>query len=93
MTTSHHLSLLSGAEIRDHLDPLTAVLEDCVNGGASVSFLLPFHPETARAFWRDVADSVDASERLLLVAESRGNPAFCADAGRRDERNLGVLGG
>ncbi|ALR76761.1 GNAT family N-acetyltransferase [[Enterobacter] lignolyticus] len=69
MTTSHSLLLLSGAEIRDRLDPLVAVLADCVNGGASVSFMLPFHPDTARAFWRDVADSVDAGERLLLVAE------------------------
>ena len=50
-------------------DALADVLADCVAGGASVSFMAPLAPETARAFWRDVARGVAAGDRLLLVAE------------------------
>lgn len=48
---------------------LTDVLVDCVEGGASVSFMLPLSRERAEAFWRKVARGVDAGERILLVAE------------------------
>ena len=34
---------------------LTEVLIDCVEGGASVSFMLPLSREKARAYWRSVA--------------------------------------
>jgi ribosomal protein S18 acetylase RimI-like enzyme len=51
------------------LDALAAVLIDCVEGGASVSFMLPLTHERALAFWRRVADGVHAGERALLVAE------------------------
>jgi GNAT superfamily N-acetyltransferase len=48
---------------------LTDVLIDCVEGGASVSFMQPFTRERAMAFWRRVADGVERGERALLVAE------------------------
>lgn len=51
------------------LQQLADVLVDCVEGGASVSFLLPITRERALAFWRRVADGVAAGERVLLVAE------------------------
>ena len=54
------------------LQGLSAVLCDCVDGGASVSFMQPFSPEQARAFWRDVGDAVARGERALLVAEDAG---------------------
>lgn len=50
---------------------LTDVLTDCVEGGASVSFMLPLSRERALAFWRRVADGVTAGSRALLVAEDR----------------------
>ncbi len=52
-----------------HLAGLTDVLIDCVEGGASVSFMLPLSQERARTFWRGVADGVAAGKRALLVAE------------------------
>jgi GNAT superfamily N-acetyltransferase len=52
-----------------HVDGLTDVLIDCVEGGASVSFMHPLTCERAAAFWRHVADGVAAGERALLVAE------------------------
>jgi GNAT superfamily N-acetyltransferase len=45
------------------------VLLDCVEGGASVSFMQPMGRERALAFWRDVAAGVERGERALLVAE------------------------
>jgi GNAT superfamily N-acetyltransferase len=51
------------------IDGLADVLLDCVEGGASVSFMLPMSREKAMNFWRGVADGVARGERVLLVAE------------------------
>ena len=48
---------------------LVDVLIDCVEGGASVSFMHPLPSEKAQAFWRNVAVGVVAGERALMVAE------------------------
>jgi GNAT superfamily N-acetyltransferase len=53
-------------EIRE----LSDVLIDCVEGGASVSFMLPIARTTADAFWRSVAAAVERGERILVVAEN-----------------------
>ena len=51
------------------IDGLASVLIDCVEGGASVSFMHPLPRDRAVAFWRGVAQGVAAGERALLVAE------------------------
>ncbi|WP_432729831.1 GNAT family N-acetyltransferase [Variovorax sp. W6] len=51
------------------LRELATVLADCVEGGASVSFMQPLTEARAQAFWRHVADGVANGERALLVAE------------------------
>jgi GNAT superfamily N-acetyltransferase len=51
------------------LQGLADVLKDCVEGGASVSFMLPLAQARALAFWRQVADGISRGERALLVAE------------------------
>ena len=48
---------------------LSEVLIDCVEGGASVSFMVPLPREKALAFWHGVVDGVARGERVLLVAE------------------------
>jgi GNAT superfamily N-acetyltransferase len=48
---------------------LADVLIDCVEGGASVSFMHPLTRERAVAFWRSVVQGVIAGERALLIAE------------------------
>ncbi|GAB3371698.1 GNAT family N-acetyltransferase [Massilia agri] len=50
-------------------EQLADVLLDCVEGGASVSFMLPMARSTALGFWDKVADGVARGERTLLVAE------------------------
>lgn len=54
---------------RAQIDELADVLIDCVEGGASVSFMHPLTRERALAFWQRVAQGVMAGERALLVAE------------------------
>ena len=61
---------VDGREAAACIDALADVLIDCVEGGASVSFMLPISREKARAFWRDVADSVARGQRVLLVAQT-----------------------
>ena len=48
---------------------LARVLVDCVEGGASVSFMQPLSRDRAGAFWRRVAEDVTAGRCALLVAE------------------------
>lgn len=59
------LPALGEPEIRG----LGDVLIDCVEGGASVSFMLPMTRAKADAFWQAVATSVARGERLVLAAE------------------------
>ncbi|GGC60667.1 GNAT family N-acetyltransferase [Undibacterium terreum] len=49
-------------------EALIDVLIDCVEGGASVSFMNPLPRAKADAFWQNVAKGVEAKERSLLVA-------------------------
>ena len=51
------------------VDGLATLLIDCVEGGASVSFMHPLSRDRAVAFWRHVAQGVAAGKRALLVAE------------------------
>lgn len=50
---------------------LADVLIDCVEGGASVSFMLPLEHERAEAFWASMFDSTSRGERIVLVAEEQ----------------------
>ncbi len=56
-------------EAAQGIDALSQVLMDCVDGGASVSFMAPLEPGTARAFWEKVAAGVATGDRVVLVAE------------------------
>ena len=59
------LQTVSDAQLR----ALSELLIDCVEGGASVSFMHPLPLPEAMAFWRRVAEEVAEGERALLVAE------------------------
>jgi ribosomal protein S18 acetylase RimI-like enzyme len=64
---------LGVAEIRAQLDRLAAVLVDCVEGGASVSYMAPFSHEQARDAFEAFADEVERGRRLLLAAFAAGD--------------------
>jgi ribosomal protein S18 acetylase RimI-like enzyme len=48
---------------------LAGVLVDCVEGGASVGFMLPFDRARAEAFWTTALEGAARGERIVLVAE------------------------
>lgn len=60
---------LGAVEVSSRIDGLAEVLIDCVDGGASVSFMSPLSRDKAVAFWQGVAEGVVRGERVLLVAE------------------------
>ncbi|HEX4385556.1 MAG TPA: GNAT family N-acetyltransferase [Myxococcales bacterium] len=51
---------------------LSDVLIDCVEGGASVSFMLPMTREKALAYWRETASGLARGERAVFIAEQEG---------------------
>lgn len=53
---------------------LAEILIDCVEGEASIGFMLPLAREEAEAFWRGVAARVAEGSTLLHVAYLDGRP-------------------
>jgi GNAT superfamily N-acetyltransferase len=59
------LQTIGDGEIRG----LSDVLIDCVEGGASVSFVLPMSRTKSDAYWLHASASVTRGERIVLAAE------------------------
>ena len=72
MTEQIEIRRLQPGELREHLDGLTAVLHDCVAGGASVSYMQPFSPDDARAAFAGFAAEAEEGRRLILAAFADG---------------------
>jgi GNAT superfamily N-acetyltransferase len=66
-------------DAREHAQ-LCDVLIDCVDGGASVNFMLPMTRAKAAAFWDTVAASLARGERALVVAEDSAGIVGTAQA-------------
>ncbi|TCQ11557.1 ribosomal protein S18 acetylase RimI-like enzyme [Rhizobium sp. PP-F2F-G36] len=71
-TTLPAIRRLTGEDARAAIPELSAILIDCIDGGASVGFLSPFGDEDAATYWTGVADAVTAGHSVLLVAEADG---------------------
>jgi len=63
-----HVHRLSASEGRESLGALADVLVDCVEGGASVSFMAPFPKSAAEKFFEKVLAEVETGGRILLAA-------------------------
>jgi ribosomal protein S18 acetylase RimI-like enzyme len=62
----------SSAEIECLLPGLARLIAACVEGGASVSFILPVTMADAEGYWRSkVAPAVQRDARVLFVAKDR----------------------
>ena len=59
---------LTAAEGRQYLGALADVLLDCVEGGASVSFMASLSKANAESFFENVLDGVQHGDRILLAA-------------------------
>ena len=65
---SYTIERLDAESAAREVPALAEVLFDCVEGGASVSFMWPFSREKAAAFWEGVAAKVSRGEATLLAA-------------------------
>lgn len=63
---------LDAAAAPDAVSELADVLADCVNGGASVNFMLPYGAADAAEFFRNVIPSIARGETILLAAKVGG---------------------
>jgi GNAT superfamily N-acetyltransferase len=68
MTNTIQIRCLATLGARE-IEGLSELLIDCVEGGASVSFMLPMTRAKADTFWRNTGASVARGERLVFVAE------------------------
>jgi GNAT superfamily N-acetyltransferase len=59
---------LRADEVRDSVGALADVLFDCVDAGASVSFMDPFTHADAVAFFAEVLPEIEGGTRMLLAA-------------------------
>lgn len=64
----HQVEHLSAKEAEALLPDLISLLQDTVDGGASVGFLPPLAADTAEAYWRETITEVAQGRRLLLVS-------------------------
>lgn len=69
MDTSLRIRRLDADQTRAAVPALAGVLLDCVQGGASVSFMADMTHADAEAFWIGVADAAATDGRTVLVAE------------------------
>ena len=70
---------------------LSHVLIDCVEGGASVSFMLPMSRAKAEAYWHSTSASVARGERVVLTSPSAAHNALLATLQRLSPKTLRIL--
>ena len=84
MTT---IRILGADEARAAMPDLCEILSDCINGGASLGFMLPFRPEDGVAYWRDVACGIGEGSIILAVAQVDGRVVGTVQVGLASKPN------
>ena len=64
--------ILDAASASAAIGELAGVLVDCVEGGASVSFMLPYSRDDAARYFQKVIASIERGETILLAAKRDG---------------------
>ncbi|SFA93659.1 Ribosomal protein S18 acetylase RimI [Rhizobium sp. NFR07] len=81
------IRILDAGSARAAIPDLCEVLSDCINGGASLGFMLPFVPEDGVAYWNDIADQVEKGGIILGVAEVDGRVVGTVQIGLASKPN------
>ncbi|HVM78171.1 MAG TPA: GNAT family N-acetyltransferase [Stellaceae bacterium] len=68
LSSGYSVEELDPRDVRGAAAELAEVLIDCVEGGASVSFMSGLTAEKARRFWTGVAEAADTDGRAVFVA-------------------------
>ena len=66
---------------------LCDVLADCINGGASLGFMMPYAPEDAAEYWADIARQVKTGAIILALAENDGRVVGAVQVGLATKPN------
>lgn len=72
MNAKPDIQVLDAHAAHAAIEELADVLVDCVEGGASVSFMLPFGRADGIAFFQKVIGSVSRGDTVLVVAKLDG---------------------
>lgn len=72
MSEQADIVVLDANAAKAAIGELADVLADCVQGGASVSFMLPYGRDDAATFFEKVAASVARGETILIAAKLDG---------------------
>lgn len=81
------IRILDAEAARSAIPDLCETLSDCINGGASLGFMLPFSPEDAASYWQEIADAVAAGGIILAVAEHEGRIVGTVQVGLASKPN------
>ncbi len=79
--------ILGAEDARAAIPNLSDVLVDCVAGGASLGFMLPFDTKDAEAYWREIAQAIEAGSIILAVAEVDGKVVGTVQVGLASRAN------
>jgi GNAT superfamily N-acetyltransferase len=72
MNAKSEIVVLDAAAAQAAIEELADILVDCVEGGASVSFMLPFGRADGIAFFQQVIASIARGETVLVAAQLDG---------------------
>ena len=72
MNAKPDILVLDAAAAKAAISELADVLVDCVEGGASVSFMLPFTHDDAATFFQKVIASIARGDTVLVAARCAG---------------------
>jgi acetyltransferase len=61
---------ITPASIHKIIPSLTALLQNAVEHGASIGFLLPISDQEALDYWNEVAKAIEDPHRILLIARA-----------------------
>jgi len=81
------IRILDATGARAAIHDLCEVLSDCINGGASLGFMLPFEVKDGEGYWSDIADQVEKGGIILGVAEVDGRVVGTVQVGLASKPN------
>ena len=81
------IRILTAEEARTAIPDLCETLSDCINGGASLGFMLPYEPKDAVGYWNEIADAVEKGGIILAVAEVDGRVVGTVQVGLASKPN------
>ncbi|MBW6423499.1 GNAT family N-acetyltransferase [Rhizobium sp. XQZ8] len=81
------IRILAAQEARAAIPDLCETLSDCINGGASLGFMLPYEPKDGVGYWNEIADAVEKGGIILAVAEVEGRVVGTVQVGLASKPN------